>query len=248
MRYFNRPSRPLISVLSIILVITLSPMIHPLTRRNIISAVRPSTARTATKSSDGLHTGAGDEAILEWEYRRALVYEGTDGRVRRFLEKAQRGEGWVLAVIGGSVSKGRGLDPPWTQHGFGTDKLHADTGEPVEAERRRAREPRWKASDRRQIGAETLYSPQNFPVLIFDWLNATFPHKDNRLVNGAQGGVGAGYFGWCFSQSLSQGIRAGMLADINGQRNTSPRTWIWSWLSWVSRISSTSTSWSHTSV
>lgn len=40
-------------------------------------------------------------------------------------------------------------------------------------------------------------------VRIFDWLNSTFPHVDNRFVNGAQGGVGSGYFGWCFSTSTS---------------------------------------------
>lgn len=40
-------------------------------------------------------------------------------------------------------------------------------------------------------------------VRIFDWLNSTFPHVDNKFINGAQGGVGSGYFGWCFSTSLS---------------------------------------------
>jgi hypothetical protein len=38
-------------------------------------------------------------------------------------------------------------------------------------------------------------------VLIFEWLNQTFPHPENRFVNGAQGGVGASYFGWCFRES-----------------------------------------------
>lgn len=51
------------------------------------------------------------------------------------------------------------------------------------------------------IGASTLYSPENLHVRIFEWLNTTFPHRENRLVNGAQGGVGTGYFGWCFSGS-----------------------------------------------
>jgi len=51
-----------------------------------------------------------------------------------------------------------------------------------------------------RLGADTLYSPENLHVLIFDWLNATFPHPDNRLINGAQGGVGSGYFSWCFSE------------------------------------------------
>ena len=53
-----------------------------------------------------------------------------------------------------------------------------------------------------KFGADTLYSPENMHVLIFDWLNETFPHPENKMVNGAQGGVGSGYFSWCFSESL----------------------------------------------
>lgn len=48
-------------------------------------------------------------------------------------------------------------------------------------------------------GTPTLYSPENVHVRIFEWLNETFPHPENRFVNGAQGGTGAGYFAWCFS-------------------------------------------------
>jgi hypothetical protein len=51
------------------------------------------------------------------------------------------------------------------------------------------------------MGASTLHSAENLHVRIFDWLNSTFPHPENRFVNGAQGGVGSGYFGWCFSKS-----------------------------------------------
>ena len=58
------------------------------------------------------------------------------------------------------------------------------------------------------MGASTLYSPQNLHTIIFNWLNETFPHRDNRLINGAQGGVGSGYFAWCFSESArSRGCR-----------------------------------------
>lgn len=49
------------------------------------------------------------------------------------------------------------------------------------------------------LNAYSLYSPENLHVLMFNWLNETFPHPENRFVNGAQGGVGAGYYGWCFS-------------------------------------------------
>ena len=51
------------------------------------------------------------------------------------------------------------------------------------------------------MGASTLHSTENLHVRIFDWLNSTFPNPANRFVNGAQGGVGSGYFGWCFSKS-----------------------------------------------
>lgn len=74
-----------------------------------------------------------------------------------------------------------------------------------------------------RFGADTLYSPENMHVLIFDWLNATFPHPENKMVNGAQGGVGSGYFSWCFSQSI--GFVLARRAD--GQRNTSQRNRTW---------------------
>lgn len=50
------------------------------------------------------------------------------------------------------------------------------------------------------LGASTLYSHENLHMQIFEWLNETFPNPDNRFINGAQGGVGAAYFGWCFSE------------------------------------------------
>lgn len=51
------------------------------------------------------------------------------------------------------------------------------------------------------FGADTLYSHENLHVLVYDWLNATFPNGGrNRFINGAQGGVGSGYFAWCFSE------------------------------------------------
>lgn len=53
------------------------------------------------------------------------------------------------------------------------------------------------------MGASTLYSPENLHVLVFEWLNSTFPHPQNTFVNGAQGGVGAGYFAWCFKEHVA---------------------------------------------
>jgi hypothetical protein len=82
-----------------------------------------------------------------------------------------------------AVSKGRGLRPPPNPTAPHLERRDDNTN----------------ASDK-LLGADTLYSKENLHVLVFDWLNATFPHKENRFVNGAQGGVGAGYFAWCFSE------------------------------------------------
>ncbi|BEJ13648.1 hypothetical protein CspHIS471_0308220 [Cutaneotrichosporon sp. HIS471] len=117
-------------------------------------------------------------AIRAWEIARATQHTGTGARIHRFLEKAKRGEPFTVAAIGGSVSKGRGLVNPSEE-----DHVHppSDAG----------------------MGASTLYSPENLHVLVFEWLNATFPHPDNAFVNGAQGGVGSGYFAWCFKEHIA---------------------------------------------
>jgi hypothetical protein len=85
-----------------------------------------------------------------------------------------------------TVSKGRGLIPPSPTSPFSSPSPSTPDDE---------------ARAEPQLGASTLYSPENMHVMIFDWLNATFPNGGrNRFVNGAQGGVGSGYFGWCFSE------------------------------------------------
>ncbi|KAK4685602.1 hypothetical protein P7C73_g4544, partial [Tremellales sp. Uapishka_1] len=157
-----------------------------------------------------------DLAMRGWELRRALQYEGiirerppvrnydshyspgSGARVERFLERARSGQPFTVSAIGGSVSKGRGLSPPRSssrpslvppspRQEFEED----DTSHPLEP-----------------LGhfvASTLYSPENLHVMIFDWLNATFPNGgQNKFVNGAQGGVGAGYFGWCFKEHIPE--------------------------------------------
>lgn len=117
----------------------------------------------------------------EPEYRRGIQYEGSGERVQRFLGKLSRGEAVTVSVIGGSgmltsesqlkiVSKGRGLTPASIAH-----------------------------SELTQRATPTLYSPENMHVLVFDWLSNMFP-GDHRFINGAQGAVGAEYFGWCFSE------------------------------------------------
>ncbi|KLT45969.1 hypothetical protein CC85DRAFT_239698 [Cutaneotrichosporon oleaginosum] len=117
-------------------------------------------------------------AIRAWEIARATQHTGTGARVHRLLEKAKRGEPFTVAAIGGSVSKGRGLvNPSEDDH----VRPPPDAG----------------------MGASTLYSPENLHVLVFEWLNSTFPHPGNTFVNGAQGGVGSGYFAWCFKEHIA---------------------------------------------
>jgi hypothetical protein len=38
----------------------------------------------------------------EWEFRRALTYQGTGSRIQAFLRKARSGKPFTVAVIGGS--------------------------------------------------------------------------------------------------------------------------------------------------
>lgn len=95
------------------------------------------------------------------------------------------------------MSKGRGLKPASKTHDQTRRRqiLPVDDEDPVfETGANSSTNPVPR------LGADTLYSPENLHVLIFDWLNETFPHPQNRLINGAQGGVGAGYFSWCFSK------------------------------------------------
>lgn len=81
------------------------------------------------------------------------------------------------------VSKGRGLVNPSDD-----DHVHP---------------PPLRDGETAAMGASTLYSPENLHVLVFEWLNSTFPHPENKFVNGAQGGVGAGYFAWCFKEHIA---------------------------------------------
>jgi hypothetical protein len=158
----------------------------------------------------------------EWEFRRAVHYEGeflagrltphsrtlvrpvvielnsgTGARIQTFIDKARSGRPFTISVIGGSVSKGRGLKPVVKTH----ERPAPRQLQPVDDEDAIAEDTNSTIGMVPNLGANTLYSPENMHVLIFDWLNETFPHPQNRLINGAQGGVGSGYFSWCFSGS-----------------------------------------------
>ncbi|OCF42382.1 hypothetical protein I317_03757 [Kwoniella heveanensis CBS 569] len=142
-----------------------------------------------------------EDQIREWEFKRSLQYEGTGSRIQAFLDKARSGKPFTVSVIGGSVSKGRGLTPP-----PGVPSKRAE--QPISAAAANVditeTAPSADSSPPAQMGATTLYSHQNLHYMIFDWLNKTFPNPGNRFVNGAQGGVGAGYFGWCFKEHIPE--------------------------------------------
>ncbi|WVQ94715.1 hypothetical protein IAU59_001795 [Kwoniella sp. CBS 9459] len=164
----------------------------------------------ASKSGGGSGNLAGgvdgqwdqEDKIREWEFKRSLQYEGTGSRIQAFLDKARSGKPFTVAVIGGSVSKGRGLTPPPGVAVRRAEEPISATAANVDLTEASSSGDSGPASG--QMGATTLYSHQNLHYMIFDWLNRTFPNPGNRFVNGAQGGVGAGYFGWCFKEHIPE--------------------------------------------
>ena len=137
-----------------------------------------------------------------------MQYEGTGARIQEFIDKARTGRPFTVSVIGGSVSKGRGLVPAKENYKRqsedrvdGDGSVEGAVSDTPLLGSTEEKKPDQGSKTKDKLGADTLYSPENLHVLIFDWLNATFPHPENRLVNGAQGGVGSGYFSWCFSES-----------------------------------------------
>lgn len=115
--------------------------------------------------------------------------------------------GETIADASTAVSKGRGLTPPSSDQYVMPQRPASPlgSGEGIEQDATLLDPLRYL---RPAMGASTLYSIDNMHVRIFDWLNTTFPHVDNRFVNGAQGGVGSGYFGWCFSAFRSSSMFA----------------------------------------
>lgn len=59
--------------------------------------------RTRTRASIALGPWHVSELMCrEWEFRRALTYQGTGSRIQAFLRKARSGKPFTVAVIGGS--------------------------------------------------------------------------------------------------------------------------------------------------
>ncbi|KAJ9116720.1 hypothetical protein QFC20_000655 [Naganishia adeliensis] len=174
------------------------------------------------------------KAFKEWEFARGMVYQGTGERTKRFLEKARSGRGVVVSVVGGSVSKGRGLpvhedlqpkDPESTSHSHDKRSLAED----------------WHIDHRHSV-SQNLYNPLNVHYQIFQFINRTFPAIPHSLgglagseyrgenvvsitipvplcvvyslaeyspcpgssINGAQGGVGSDYFAGCWKEHIPE--------------------------------------------
>lgn len=111
-------------------------------------------------------------AFKQWEYSRGVLYQGTGARMQRFLEKARSGKGFVVSVVGGSVSKGRGLpQKDWQPSGY-HPSAHRATGN--HDDRNLAQD--WHIDPRPAV-SQNLYNPLNLHHQIFQFLNQTFPVK-----------------------------------------------------------------------
>lgn len=119
------------------------------------------------------------KAIKEWEYARALIYQGSGTRIKRFLEKAATGQGVVVSVIGGSISRGRGL--PITT----ATASSSDTHDPYSADEEMEWVPQGNRSGRsdgdswHRVPSRTvspgLGSPFNVHNQIFQFIDTAFP-------------------------------------------------------------------------
>ena len=126
-----------------------------------------------------------NKAFKEWEYSRGLIYEGTGARVQRFLEKARSGRGFVVAVVGGSVSKGRGLPKVPFDVEVGRYVVGGSSSSPSSEEETGEKAPRHQhgrrlvsssfPQDRDPSKTQNLYNPFNMHMQVFEYLDDRFP-------------------------------------------------------------------------
>jgi hypothetical protein len=109
---------------------------------------------------------------------RSVAYAGTNRRLRRFLDKVHSGERFTVAVIGGSVSGGHGLQT--------ADNYYDDTNMWV----------RYLAISVRSDEETSRWVPADRHKRIFNYFVSLSPRAENDhvFVNGAQGGQGTPYF------------------------------------------------------
>ncbi|WWC99168.1 hypothetical protein V866_006063 [Kwoniella sp. B9012] len=213
MMTIHRINRPwiLFTLLFVSLLLLFAPFTHHGSGnrerlKGVIESVRGKGKEAVVMLEDSESHWDEADKMREWEFNRALQYEGTGSRIQAFIDKARSGQPFTVSVIGGSVSKGRGLTPPpdHPRHQSHKRPRQGEEQAKTNANIDLTEVPSSAPPKQTQMGATTLYSKENLHVMIFDWLNSTFPNPENRFVNGAQGGVGAGYFGWCFKEHIPE--------------------------------------------
>ncbi|WVO17581.1 hypothetical protein L204_105278 [Cryptococcus depauperatus] len=110
--------------------------------------------------------------------KKALSYSGTNQRLQRVLAKLKRGERLTVGVVGGSVSKGFGIDREADYYPHTPTNLNR------------------LVFDR----LNTLFPAPN-GVKVGD---SGRTENMNSFINGAQGGVGTDYFSLCYGEHLPE--------------------------------------------
>ncbi|AAW41092.1 CAP64 gene product - related [Cryptococcus deneoformans JEC21] len=116
------------------------------------------------------------EDLGEDNVQRALAYVGTNARLRRVLAKLRRGERFTVGVVGGSVSKGFGLDK---DVGYFPDT----------------------PTNLNRIVFDRLNNLFPAPNGVKVGENGREENM-NSYINGAVGGVGTDYFSLCYGEHL----------------------------------------------
>ncbi|WWD20499.1 hypothetical protein CI109_104975 [Kwoniella shandongensis] len=120
------------------------------------------------------------EDMGEFNLRKAVGYSGSNNRLRRVLAKMKRGEPFTVGVIGGSVSKGHGLDA-------------ADGDNPH------------TPKNLNRIVFDHLDSLFPSSKGIVTGKSGKAEGK-NSFINGAQGGMGTDYFSLCFNEHIPEDV------------------------------------------
>ncbi|WVQ63079.1 uncharacterized protein L199_001230 [Kwoniella botswanensis] len=120
------------------------------------------------------------EEFGEDNLMKALGYTGTNNRLRRALAKMRSGQPFTVGVIGGSVSKGHGLDAPDGDNPHTPRNLNRRVFDHLDE--------LFPASG----GIKTGSSGKN--------------ENKNSFINGAQGGMGTDYFSLCFNEHIPEDV------------------------------------------
>ncbi|OCF34476.1 hypothetical protein I316_03991 [Kwoniella heveanensis BCC8398] len=120
------------------------------------------------------------EEVGDSNLQKALGYTGTNNRLRRVLAKMRRGEPFTVGVVGGSVSRGHGIDDP-----KGDDPHHPKNMHRIIFEHLNSLFPSPHGSVIRESGKK---------------------EGKNGFVNGARGGVGTDYFSLCFDEHIPDDV------------------------------------------